>query len=245
MSDTASMPIEREAVSETLSEQDIRQFLERHPEFFLNQPEWVESLRIPHPSGEAISLIEYQMKAARDNNRQLNNRLLELIQVARENDRLNDRMHRFVLDIMDAAQLEELLTHVHEGLRTQFDVDAAAICLLGDAAHEIQGAHVLPSNDSLWDQYKDIMQSRQTRLGHLDELAAQTLFPNSAEPVRSCAMVPLFEERNYGFLAIGSHHSDRYKRTMGTVFVNQIGAIVSRGLKRILGARPVLAATTD
>ena len=104
-----------------INEPDAEQvcgFMRNHPEFFEQHPELLAELRLSHPSGNAVSLIERQVQVLRDQNEDLKSRLLQLIEVARDNDRLNERMHSLTLDLLAAQSPVELLDrledHVYE-----------------------------------------------------------------------------------------------------------------------------------
>ena len=63
----------------------------------------------------------------RDENRLLKRRLDELLQVARDNDRLAERLHALTLELMDSRDLESYLEGLKAGLRAQFQADAVAL----------------------------------------------------------------------------------------------------------------------
>ena len=50
----------------------------------------------------------------------------------------------------------------------------------------------------------------------------------------TAAMVPLFRQQPQGLLAIGSFESDHFKSSLGTLFINHIGEVLSRRLADFL-----------
>ena len=90
------MSIEHKAglSGDSLSSDSIVDYLLSHPEFFEAHPELLVKLKVPHPSGTAVSLIERQVEVLRGQNRQLERKLVDLIEVARANDTLIERIHR-------------------------------------------------------------------------------------------------------------------------------------------------------
>ena len=53
------------------------------------------------------------------------------------------------------------------------------------------------------------------------------LFNDAAATIRSTALVPLGEQAQYGFLAIGSVDPNRFFPGMGTLFLDLLGEVVS------------------
>jgi uncharacterized protein YigA (DUF484 family) len=79
-----------------------------------------------------VSLVERQMKLLRDRNIEMRHRLSQLMDVARDNDRLFDKTRRLILDLMDAASLEEVVMAVEDSLRQDFQVPFVSLILFGD-----------------------------------------------------------------------------------------------------------------
>ncbi len=80
----------------------VTAYLRDHPEFFAQHPDLVESLRIPHPCKPAVSLLEYQNRLLRERCQRLHDKLLEWVAIARDNDRLAERVQRLALNLLDA-----------------------------------------------------------------------------------------------------------------------------------------------
>jgi hypothetical protein len=85
----------------------------------------------PHQRGDTVSLVERQIKL-RDRNIEMRHRLSQLMDVARDNDRLFDKTRRLILDLMDAASLEDVVMAVEDSLRQDFQVPFVSLILFGD-----------------------------------------------------------------------------------------------------------------
>ena len=87
-------------LDEKLSDKEVEEFLRAHPDFFEKHSALLMDLKIPHPNtGSAVSLIEHQVELFRKQNSKTQKQLDELIQIARENDRLNKNMHQLTLSL--------------------------------------------------------------------------------------------------------------------------------------------------
>src|SRR5690606_5015900 len=117
-----------------LDSETVAAYLRLHPEFFIDHDELIPDLRIPHQRGDTVSLVERQVKLLRERNIEMRHRLSQLMDVARDNDRLFEKSRQLVLAILDANDLEELVMVVEDSLRNDFQVPFASLLLFSDAA---------------------------------------------------------------------------------------------------------------
>ena len=101
-----------------IDEETIAEYLHQNPEFFEHNPDILAELNISHQVTGAVSLIERQISTLREQNKKLKGQLDSLVRIARDNDKLNERMHRLILTLMDANTLNEVyiaLAGCHRG----------------------------------------------------------------------------------------------------------------------------------
>ena len=94
---------------EPLEEQVIADYLRKHPEFFSAHTGLLADIQIPHHTEGAVSLIERQVSVLREQQQETQRQLHALVQVARDNDRLNEQMQRLALALLEAADLPSTL----------------------------------------------------------------------------------------------------------------------------------------
>jgi uncharacterized protein YigA (DUF484 family) len=58
----------------------------------------------------------------------------------------------------------------------------------------------------------------------------------SSDLIGSSALIPLYHTGDLGLLCLGSVSADRFGLTMGTIFLQQLGELVSNRLKNLLQA---------
>ena len=80
-----------------ISAEQVATYLKNNPDFFNQQDELLLQLRIPHTRGSSISLVERQISVLRERSDDMRSRLTALMDVARDNDRLFDKVRRLVL----------------------------------------------------------------------------------------------------------------------------------------------------
>src|SRR5262245_37878293 len=124
----------RSAVVEDLSEEAIAHYLQAHPEFFDRHDRLLESLRLPHRSGGAVSLIERQVTILRTRAAKLEHKLRELLQEGRANDSRATKTYRLATSLIAARDRESALKAIESSLRDDFAIEHAVLLLFTDAA---------------------------------------------------------------------------------------------------------------
>src|ERR1700683_3864246 len=81
---------------EDINDASVAEYLQTYPDFFERNSPLLTKLRLPHlrDVGATVSLVERQVEVLRERNQSLERKLKELVDVARANDALADRIHR-------------------------------------------------------------------------------------------------------------------------------------------------------
>ncbi len=227
------MSIPASNIENPLDEQQILSFLRSNPDFFEQHSELLTELKLPHPSGTAVSLIERQVTALREQNDKLKSKLLNLIQVARDNDRLNTRMHNMIMDLVKANSMTTLLDTLNEHLHNEFHADAIAVHLTEISATQARenGVRVLEITGNMKAQLTDVLESGNPLCGRLTQVQLGILFDEQAAALQSAAVIPIGENAGQGLLAIGSREANRFFPGMGTHFLSHLGELVGQLLR--------------
>ncbi len=226
-----------EFVEEDLSEDAVHDYLEAHPDFFERHGDLLSSLRLPHVSGGAISLVERQVSVLRQKDMKLERKLKELIDVARANDALGAKMHQLTLRLMAAKDIGETLEVIESALRAGFDADLSILVLFGDPAvfaNVTVGRFFKPIEreaESL-KSFATFLKGSSPRCGQVRDSQRDFLFGRKTDEVGSAALVPLGKNSEIGFLAIGSADANRFHPGMSMDFLSRLGDLVAEALKR-------------
>ncbi|MGD8999317.1 MAG: DUF484 family protein [Granulosicoccaceae bacterium] len=219
----------------SVSEKDAADYLRKHPDFFEKHIDLLAELRLPHKTGEAVSLIERQVNVLRDNNQKLEQKLKNLIQIARDNDRLNSRTQRLALTLLEASSLDEVYYGLQEALLNDFGADCITLRLFAEPGDKRGLDEIFISrHDSTMQLFEKFFTANKPICGPLAASQAQYLFAERAERISSAALVPICDSECYGLLAIGSEDPRRFHPAMGTVFLSHIGDMVGRCLRHHL-----------
>lgn len=209
-----------------LDSETVAAYLRLHPEFFIDHDELIPELRIPHQRGDTVSLVERQVKLLRERNIEMRHRLSQLMDVARDNDRLFDKTRRLVLDLLDASSLEEVVSCVEDSLRREFQVPFVSLILFSDTPIPV-GRSV--SSAEAHQAIGGLLAGGKTICGVLREHELNFLFGNvDGAQVGSAAVVSISHQGLHGVLAIGSADPQHYKSSLGTLFLGYIAEVLAR-----------------
>lgn len=217
-----------------INTQDVEAYLQKHPEFFHNHLGLLENMSIPHPSGNAVSLISKQLEIFREKHKELENQLTALIEIARDNDTSFSRMHELALALMEANNIEDAIANLDKVFTDCFLTDFSSIRIIKDNADSpVSSLYVNPNDENLNHFFNEIS-TNQPKCGRPTLAQAKFLFGDAATEVKSCAIVPMVFTKLEGIIAIGSRDETRFHYSMGNLFLTQMGEIIATRLISLL-----------
>jgi len=227
-------PCDLELPADALDAATVAAYLETHADFFNQRDELLLALRIPHQRGDTVSLVERQLELLRGRNIEMRHRLSQLMDVARDNDRLFEKTRRLNLALMDATSLEELVIAVEDSLRQDFQVPFVSLVLFGDnpmpVGRWVNGADAQRALGGLLAEGKAV--SGSLREHELDFLFGE----DQRKQIGSTAVVALNHLGLHGVLAVASRDPQHYKSTVGMLFLGHIAEVLGRVLPRFTSA---------
>lgn len=219
-----------------LTREQVADYLRDNPDFFLGQDELLRSLTLPHDSGQAISLVERQVHLYREQRDTLRRELVELVSIARHNDRLFEKSKRLLLQVIETRTLNEMAAAVDDSIRGDFGLDAASILLFSDTENpdHAQGALHIVNADEARGRLGGLLQGERAVCGQFRESERQFLFPDRDEPIASVALMPLRHQGLVGVFAVGSCQPGYFDHSTGSLFLGYISDTLSRLLPPML-----------
>ncbi len=214
-------------------EESIASYLQRNPEFFERHQGVLARLKLPHArGGSTISLVERQIEVLRDKQAALEGKLAELVRVARANDAIAERLHRFTRRLLRGAPRAAAIAQIEAGLREDFDAFHAALVLIGPAADPTLPSFVrsVRADDAHLKSFETLFASGKPRCGQARDSQREFLFGPEGMEMGSVALVPLGDKGSLGLLALGSADRDRFHPGMSTEFLARLADLISDAL---------------
>ncbi len=126
---------QQHVVNPEITEESIAAYLQANPEFFERHSTLLNSLRLPHNAGgPAVSLVERQILVLRQKNLKLENKLKELVDIARSNDTLAARIHSLAMLMLAAPDQAGVIQVLEEQLRVSFNADRSMLVVFDTPA---------------------------------------------------------------------------------------------------------------
>ena len=197
----------------------VAEWLLATPGFFDRHSNLLAQIQLKSPHGDkAISLQEKQMTVLRSQNKDLNQRLAEMLTFGAQNDKTQNLMVVWLAELLatnDHAKAVEIVT---EGLNKIFELGQAAFIKANDLPEGLLGAL-----------------ANQPYCGAAQG-APQALLDVAKVSEGSLAALALSSEgKDLGLLVLISPRPERFTSEMGLVYLKQLGYLAAAALGRFEG----------
>ena len=218
-------------LKQSLAAMDVAEYLRQHPRFLENFPDVATELVMPRDNGPAASLAAYQLEALRARNRELNERLTELVAVAGDNEQLMVRVHTLTVGLLRDNNLPDVLKSFVGALNEDFHSGLVRVVLFRDGADLPRADWLIcvPAGKQALPAFADFLARGEPACGRLAQDKLDRLFGADASTVHSAALLKI---GNAGMLAIGSHDPNRFHPGIGTLFLKLIAQALDAAIAR-------------
>jgi len=219
-------------------EERIERYLTLNPDFFERHQQLLARMRLPHMrTGSTVSLVERQVEVLREQKTDADRRLAEFIAVARANDQLAERIHRFTRRLLRADSAAAALGALEASLREDFDAFHSVLLLTApiDSLRDVElGTFLrrLGAADANFRTFDALLATGKPRCGQVRDSQREFLFGPEAASIGSVALVPLGEAGSVGLLALGSAERERFHPGMSTEFLKRMSELITDALSR-------------
>jgi hypothetical protein len=232
--------IAQDLKADTVDEQAVMQYLQLHPDLFDRHPQLLTRLRLQHPRhGTTVSLIERQVEVLREKHAALEQKLAEFVRVARSNDALADKIHRFTRRLLRTATRAQALAQIEDSLREDFDAYHTVLVLQvpkgapGVPAPEGASRFLrqVSSDNPIFKSFESLFSNARPRCGQVRDSQREFLFGAEAPAIGSVALIPLTAMAPPGLLALGSVDRDRFHPGMSVEFLSRMAELIADSLQ--------------
>lgn len=218
-------------LKQSLQAMDIAEHLRQNPRFLEHFPDVAAELVIPREQGPAASLAAYQLETLRARNRELNERLAELVEIASDNEQLMVRVHTLTVGLLRDDNLADVLKSFVGTLNEDFHADRVRVVLFrsGEDLPQAEWLICVPDGAKTLPAFADFLARGEPACGRLAQDKLDRLFGAEAGKVQSAALLKI---GNRGMLAIGSDDPNRFHPGIGTLFLKLIAQALDAAMAR-------------
>jgi uncharacterized protein YigA (DUF484 family) len=219
-----------------VDEESVASYLAATPEFFDRHAQLLAKIRLPDTRGGAttVSLLERQVEVLRERNRQLERKVKDFVDVARENDVLSTRVLGMARRLITSEGRAGAIAAIEAALREDFDAGQSVLVLTATGAPagiaESRFLRVVAPDAPALKTIETLFTSGKPRCGQLRDSQREFLFGTDSGEVGSVALVPLGTKGSLGLLACGSNDPQRFNPTMSTDFLTHVGDLITAAL---------------
>ncbi len=194
----------------------VAEWLLSTPGFFDRNPGLLAEIELAHShSGKAISLQEKQMALLRNQNRDLNQRLSEMLRFGTENDRTQTLMVEWLEGLLVAKDRSTTTTNITSGLNKLFDIGKVEIIAQEQVSDELKA------------------QLTQAPICGSVVLATHLVSSDLLLDEGSIVLVQLTHQNDsLGVLMMASQDKDKFTPQMGLSYIQQLAQLAAAALYR-------------
>jgi len=224
--------------AEVMDEEAIAHYLQQNTDFFERHPQLLARLRLHHPRNDStISLIERQVEVLREKYQTQEQKLAEFVRVARANNVLADKVHRFTRRLLRTGTHAQAISEIEASLREDFDTFHAVLVLPNpdlpqDGDEPQRFLRRVAAEDQAYRSFDTLFASGKPRCGQIRDSQREFLFGTEALNIGSVALIPLGGQPPAGLLALGSIDHDRFHPGMSTEFLSRMSELITDALAR-------------
>ena len=203
---------------ETLDPKDIEAFLREHPNFLQDRPGLLAVLNLPHGGEGAVSLVERQVNVLRERNIASRQKLAELSDIGRENDRLLDATRHTILALLAGENRADLTRIWLDQVTGAFKAEMGALVWLDGVSDDAKEALLASKLIRQGGGFSGVLRPEEM----------QTAFGTAATEGSAVLVVIRSGEEEIGVLGVGSHDTQRYQIEDGTLFLEYLAEVIGQ-----------------
>jgi uncharacterized protein YigA (DUF484 family) len=212
-----------------ISEKDVADYLQQHPDFFLSCPDVLADLHVHHQNKGVVSLTQLQSEQYRDKIKALKKQLQKLLDNAKRNETIYTTYAKLNLAIVQCESFGQLQEVLNSELCESLGLTHAHVYPF--VSDKLPAQMVMPEI-----QQRSLVEKKLNRshyyFGRLGQNEKQLLFPG--EVAESVALMTIGESKPVALLAIASDNALHFTPDMDTTLLSYLRDFLSFHLPKLL-----------
>ena len=201
-----------------LDPKDVEAFLRAHPNFLQDRPGLLAVLNLPHGGEGAVSLVERQVSVLRERNIASRQKLAELSDIGRENDRLLDATRNTILALLAGENRADLTRIWRDQVTGTFQADMGALVWLDGSSDDAEEALLASKLIRQGGGFSGVLRPEEM----------ETVFGTAAAEGSAALVAIRSGEDDIGVLGVGSHDTQRYQAEDGALFLEYLAEVIGQ-----------------
>ena len=210
-------------MTETIDPKAVEAFLLAHPDFLQDRPALLAALNLPHGGPGAVSLVERQVALLRERNIASRQRLNELTELGKENDRLLNATRTTILSLLQSGSADEVVRIWCNEATETFGAEMAMLIWFDGSGFAAEGATHSGQAVAL-----RLISGSNSQSGVVRAEEMQALFGIDGVDGSAALAAISRGDKPIGVLAVGSTDPDRYRPEDGTLFLDYLGEVIAQ-----------------
>ncbi len=202
----------------TINPEDVELYLRENPDFLQDRPALLAALNLPHGGEGAVSLVERQVAILRERNITSRQKLVELSEIGRENDRLLEAARQTILALLNTVDRGHATLIWSEQACGTFGAEMGTLVWFGST----------PQGEGAEAVVRQLTQDKGTFSGPVSASDMDELFGRGAAKGSAAVSCIRKGEEIIGALTVGASDTERYRREDGTLFLDYIAEVIGQ-----------------
>jgi uncharacterized protein YigA (DUF484 family) len=209
-----------------LDEQLVKDYLLANPQFFIHNPDVLQTIRLPHQERGVVSLVERQQELLRAKVQVLEEEITQLMSVARQNEGIFLTFSELYLQIIKAGDESTLYQAMLDILSDKLNLPAI---YLKSFADDGQAFHIKKAEVDALLEHR--LMRNDYYFGRLNVKEQKLLFADNTD-IKSAALMLLGDEGEVGLVAFGSTDENHFFPGMDILFLKELRKILALMLNK-------------
>ncbi len=203
----------------------IIDYLESNPNFFLDNPNLLSKLNLPHISGRNISsLIEYQVDHLRKSEQLLKTQIETLIKNKEQCDDLAEDANKLALALMDETSIEALYDKLFHFFKREYQCSHLLIFFFLEKRprQDYRNLRFKPIHSKLRYLFSGLYHINKPLCDSLPSEYIDVMFGDESQKIKSTVSLPINDDEPLGLFVLGSQEYNAYQQGFSINLLNHL-----------------------